>query len=153
MAEPNISCTPPELREAAAVAVQKLLPTKSKIIYDKEYNAFNSWCKENAVQNITENVVLAYFDLMSKTKKSSTLWASYSMLRACLNVYQNTDISKFARLQAFLKRQSEGYRPKKSKILEATEIDRFLHEADDLSYLAIKVSLFKLQIIAINERN
>ena len=92
-------------------------------------------------QYLTENVLLAYFDEMSKTKKSSTLWASYSMLRACLNIYKDLDITKFMRLRGFLKRQSEGYQPKKSKILEASQIDRFLNEANDLSYLATKVGL------------
>ncbi|KAK4882319.1 hypothetical protein RN001_005638 [Aquatica leii] len=141
MEQENISCTPPEIRAAAADAVNKLLPAKSKSIYDKEYNTFDSWCLKMCVKTISENVLLAYYDEMSKTKKSSTLWASYSMLRACLNVYKNVDISKFARLQGFLKQQSIGYQPKKSNILQSSEIDRFIQEADNLPYLAIKVML------------
>lgn len=138
----NLSCTPPELRKSALGAIERLLPTKSKPKYEKEYSIFMSWCRENSVQKVTENVLLAYYQRLSEqNKKSSTLWTSYSMLRACLNVHENLDISQFARLQAFLKRQSEGYVPKKSKILEAQDIDRFLNEADDTLYLAIKVSL------------
>lgn len=139
--EENIICTPPEIRANAMGAINKLLPTKSKPLYEKEYNVFNSWCQQHCIQAVTENVLLAYFDEMSKTKKSSTLWASYSMLRACLNIYKDLDITKFMRLRGFLKRQSEGYQPKKSKILEASQIDRFLNEANDLSYLATKVGL------------
>lgn len=144
MAGENVefSCTPPEIREAALEAVEKLLPAKSKAVYDTKYSLFNSWCSENGVINVTENVLLAYFERLSKKNKSSTLWSTYSMLRACLNVYKNTDISRFARLQAFLKRQSQGYQPKKSKILEAPDIDRFLREANDLDHLAKKASLF-----------
>lgn len=136
----ELSCTPPELRAAAQTAVNKLLPPKSKPIYDKEYNFFNNWRTEKKVELTTENVLLAYYGELSSTKKASTLWASYSMLRSCLNVYENLDISKFVRLQAFLKRQSDGYEPKKSKILEQDQINRFIHEADDLNYLAVKVS-------------
>lgn len=63
------------------------------------------------------------------------------MLRSCLNIYRNIDISKYKKLQAYLKRLSEGYTPKKSKILEIEEINRFIGQADDKIYLAIKVSI------------
>ncbi|KAJ3661734.1 hypothetical protein Zmor_006121 [Zophobas morio] len=135
------SCTPPEIRENARIAVQNLLPEKSKPVYEKQYQVFNKWCTENKIEIISENVMLAYFERMTKNKKSSTVWSSYSMLRTCLNIYRNLDISKFARLQALLKRHSDGYQPKKSKVLEAEDIHRFLSEADVQHYLAMKVIL------------
>lgn len=136
----NFSCTPPAIKEAAQAVVENLLPAKSKPAYDREYQIFNTWCRQKGALNVTESVILVYFQEMSQTKKASTLWTNYSMLRACLNIYRNCDISKFPRLQAFLKRQSQGYQPKKSKILDSADIDRFLLEADDLQYLANKVS-------------
>lgn len=58
------------------------------------------------------------------------------------------DISKYNKLQALLKRSSEGYAPKKSKILEEDDINKFLREADDKMYLAMKVSVICMYIAA-----
>jgi hypothetical protein len=49
----DISCTPPEIREAANVAIQNLLPTKSrkhKVVYEK----FVQWCKDKNIKNYTD---------------------------------------------------------------------------------------------------
>jgi hypothetical protein len=60
--EDDQGCTPPELASIAANAVSKLLPEKSRDIYNKVYDNFTEWCKENNVvgEHYTENVVLAY---------------------------------------------------------------------------------------------
>jgi hypothetical protein len=74
------------------------------------------------VKNETnEKVLLAYFENMSKMYKSSNLWAFYS-IRAMISMKKNVDISKYGQLIAFLKRQAEGYKPKKSKIFSKNEI-------------------------------
>lgn len=137
-----LSGTPPELREIAENTSGNLLPEKSRVVYEKNYQQFESWCVENEVHILSENVLLAYFKLQSEIKKPSTLWALYSMLRSCLNIYKNLDISKYSKLQAFLKRCGQGYQPKKSKILDMEQIDHFIENADDKLYLAIKVFLF-----------
>jgi hypothetical protein len=143
---------PPELREVAEGTLSNLLPTKSREVYEKEFANFEAWCRENKVQNISENVLIAYFDMQSKTKKSSTLWSIYSMLRSCLNIYKNVDISRYAKLQAFLKKQAENYQPKKSKILEVEDICRFTGHADNKMYLAMKVcSHFQFIFIIMNK--
>jgi hypothetical protein len=41
----DISCTPPEIREAGNVAIQNLLPTKSRKRYEVLYEKFVQWCK------------------------------------------------------------------------------------------------------------
>jgi hypothetical protein len=150
--ENDQNCTPPELREVAEGTLSNLLPTKSREVYEKEFANFEAWCRENKVQNISENVLIAYFDMQSKTKKSSTLWSIYSMLRSCLNIYKNVDISSYAKLQAFLKKQGENYQPKKSKILEVEDICRFIGHADNKMYLAMKVcSHFQFIFIIMNK--
>jgi hypothetical protein len=64
------------------------------------------------------------------------------MLKVNLIVKNNVDISKFCKLIGFLKRSSNGYRPKKSNILTREQMDRFISEAPDNDYyLMIKVSL------------
>lgn len=136
----EISCTPPELREIANSAVEKILPVKSRGKYEKEYKKFCIWCDENNVVNITENIVLAYFNIMSQTKKASTMWSSYSMLRTCLSLYKNIDISTYTKLVALLKRQSQNYQPKKSKTLDSEEVVKFINDANDDTFLAMKVN-------------
>lgn len=131
--------TPPEVRNIANSAIDGLLPTKSRPKYEKAYQDFCKWCEENNVTNITENVVLAYFKIMSETKKASTMWSSYSMLRTCLSLQKDIDISKHLKLLAFLKRISEDYTPKKSKILEFDDVIKFINDGSDNTYLAMKV--------------
>lgn len=135
----ELSCTPPELRKTAQEAINNLLPKKSREVYEKDFQRFELWCTTHDVQVITENIMLAYFETLSKDKKSSTLWSAYSKLKACLNVHRNIDISKYSRLHAYLKTFSQGYTPKKSKVLDSDDIHRFIAEADDNTYLAIKV--------------
>ncbi|KAJ8966152.1 hypothetical protein NQ317_017551 [Molorchus minor] len=130
-----------EIVEAANIAISNLLPTKSRSLYDIAYNRFKKWCAEKNVQVYSENVLLAYFSENAKNYKSSTLWAQYSMVKSCLIIYDNIDISKFPKLIAFLKRTGDGYQAKKSKILTKSEIDRFLSSADDKEFLMIKVGL------------
>lgn len=71
--------------------------------------------------------------------KSSTLWANYSMLKATLSIRHNVDISKYLKLRALLKRQADGYKLKKSKILTKEQINKFIQEAPDKECLMIKV--------------
>ncbi|KAJ8921380.1 hypothetical protein NQ315_002996 [Exocentrus adspersus] len=58
-----------------------------------------------------------------------------------LNVKRNIDVSKFYKLSAFLKRKSEGYKPKNAKVLTLDQIDKFLLEVPDKDFLMIKVAL------------
>ncbi|KAJ8979282.1 hypothetical protein NQ317_004427 [Molorchus minor] len=135
------NCESEEIVEAANIAISNLLPTKSRYRYDIAYNRFKKWCAEKHVQVYSENVLLAYFSENAKNYKSSTLWAQYSMVKSCLIIYDNIDISKFPKLIAFLKRTGDGYQAKKSKILTKSEIDRFLSSADDKEFLMIKVGI------------
>lgn len=57
--------------------------------------------------------MLVYFSEKAKTFKCSTLWAQYSMVKSCMVIYDNIDISKYGKLVSFLKRNSDGYSGKK----------------------------------------
>ncbi|KAJ8974962.1 hypothetical protein NQ317_008253 [Molorchus minor] len=107
------NCESEEIVEAANIAISNLLPTKSRSLYDIAYNRFKKWCAEKNVQVYSENVLLVYFSENAKNYKSSTLWAQYSMVKSCLIIYDNIDISKFPKLIAFLKRTGDGYQAKK----------------------------------------
>lgn len=107
-----------------------VLPEKSKYRYEKTYQAYRDWCLSKDIDNFdSESVVLSYFIEMGAGKKASTLWAKYSMLRTMLSHRDKVDMSKFTKLGAYLKKQSVGYKPKKSSILTIRNIDTFLTEA------------------------
>ncbi|KAJ8983056.1 hypothetical protein NQ317_013261 [Molorchus minor] len=112
------NCESEEIVEAANIAISNLLPTKSRSLYDIAYNRFKKWCAEKNVQVYSENVLLAYFSENAKNYMSSTLWAQYSMVKSCLIIYDNIDISKFPKLIAFLKRTGDGYQAKKIKNID-----------------------------------
>ena len=76
------------------------------------------------MSTISENVLLSYFEIQLQKYKSSSLWSLYSQLKSCITIYNNVDISKYHRLQALLKRCSEGYVPNKFKLLEEYEISK-----------------------------
>lgn len=137
--ESPISGTPPELMDAVNTASLELLPRKSKEKYNYAYNRFMEYRKNKNASSFSENVVMAYFLELGSKMKSSTLWANYSMLKATLAIRQDVDISKYPKLRSLLKRQAEGYRPKKSKILTKEQINKFIQEASDKEYLMIKV--------------
>lgn len=133
---------PSEIEELANKAVVGLLPEKSKGIYEKTYANYETWCSQKKVVNIVhEKVLLAYFKEESMKKKSSSLWSYYSMLRSTLLIKKNVDISKFNQLIAFLKRKSDSYTSKKSRILTKENVAKFLQEADNETYLLLKVSM------------
>lgn len=122
--------TPPEIREAAERAEKDLLPPKSRPRYEKAYKIYKEWCTANNVQKLgSESALIAYFSENAKIKKVSTLWSIYSMLRTTLSIWEKVDISKYAKLLAFLKRQNKGYKPKKSNTLSMENIESFLEQA------------------------
>lgn len=135
----ELSSTPPNLTDAANEVILNLLPEKSRRQYENAYQQFKEWCEANKARKISENVLLAYFAERSKKVKSSTLWAVYSMLKSTLNVKENLDIRKFTKLVPYLKKLSVGHHPKKSKVLTREEIYQFIAEADDETYLMVKV--------------
>lgn len=125
--EDTFQCTPEEIINTANEATQNLLPEKSKELYNKEYNMFMEWRCKKQVKSFTERVLLAYFQEKSKVYKSSTLWSSYSKLKSTLILNHNVNISQYPKVITFLKRQSVGYKAKKSKTFSRDEIMKFLH--------------------------
>ncbi|XP_060516643.1 uncharacterized protein LOC132708080 [Cylas formicarius] len=137
----NEVLTPPEIRAAAEAASLDLLPKKSRNNYEIAYNNFMDWRSRNKATSFSEDTLLVYFKELAKKYKSSSLWTFYSMLKSTLYIKHNVKIDHYAKLHALLKRQSEGYQPKKSKAFTGQEINKFIYEAPDTKYLATKVAL------------
>ncbi|KAJ8913571.1 hypothetical protein NQ315_013976 [Exocentrus adspersus] len=123
-------------------------PKNLEKIYEAQYDTFVKWCCQRKLENVNEDVLLVFFAEKSKTLSSSTLWAHYSMLKTMLNVKRNIDVSKFYKLSAFLKRKSEGYKPKNAKVLTLDQIDKFLLEVPDKDFLMIKHLYLVSQVLA-----
>lgn len=133
------ACTPPDILETAKATSSGLLPEKSKHLYDKVYRKFMEWRILKKASSFSENVILAYFVELNEKYKSSTMWTFYSMLRSVLLINHDIDLENYGKLRSFLKRKSEGYIAKKSKILAPEEIKKFIAEAPDEIYLLHKV--------------
>lgn len=138
----NDMLTPELVKVEANNVINNLLPPKSKAKYLKAYENFCVWKNSKGAKSFSETVFLAYFQEISKYKQPSTLWSIYSMLKATVSLNNNIQINLYAKLIAFLKRLSEGHKTKKSRVLSAENVDTFLNEAPDDSFLAVKVSKF-----------
>ena len=132
---------PESILAAAENAVKESLPDKSRLIYQSRYEEFIIWKKANGTKSFDEKVFLAYFLNLSHKFKSSTLWSIFSMLKTICKMDNNIDIGNYKKLIAFIKKQHIGHVPKKAKIFTSTEIKKFITEAPDSTYLAIKVSI------------
>lgn len=127
-------------REMGVTSKDKILPEKSKILYEKAYTNFINWCESKHIKQYTEYVLLSYFGEISEKYKASTLWTCYSKIKSTLLINKKVDIGKYSKLIPFLRRKSHGYASKKSRILSREQIQKFIREAPDDIYLVTKVS-------------
>ncbi|EEZ98867.1 hypothetical protein TcasGA2_TC004479 [Tribolium castaneum] len=92
--EENQVFVPGLIIQEASEAINKVVPAKSKQLYEKECSNFCEWRKRKDAKGIDERF-LAYISERSKNAKSSSLWAYYSQLKKMLSVKENIDISRF----------------------------------------------------------
>ena len=130
-------------KEAQLIINSETLPKKSSDRYLQVYQAFKNWLNENKnhVSSSHENNLIIYFNSLKEKLKPSTLWSIWSMLKKTLNTRDQIDIDKFFNLKAMLKTYAKGYKPKKSLVFKWQEIEKFIKEADDHVFLALKVSI------------
>lgn len=88
------SNNPDDIIQEAAEASAQLLPQRSKSRYETEYSQFCDWREKRKVKIVNDDVVLVYLSEKAKSMKSSTLWSKFSMLKSCLAVKENMDLSK-----------------------------------------------------------
>lgn len=76
------------------VIMEQLLPQKSRGAYKKIYQKFCCWRKTRDAAEVTEALILKYISETSKNVKPSSLWSYCSMLKSCLNIFENVDIGR-----------------------------------------------------------
>ncbi|KAJ8914223.1 hypothetical protein NQ315_003586 [Exocentrus adspersus] len=117
---------------------------KVRLSIEKNIKYYLKWLE---IKNITpgdanQTVFLAYFQEMSETYSPNTLWTKWSMLKSMVTIQEKRDITKLNELEAFLKRKSKNYKPKKVRcITPQKDVFRFLKEAPDEIHLLHKVVL------------
>lgn len=137
---------PFELLEHAREAVLETLPKKSRDKYIRTYKIFKDWQSRHGMPKISNELILAYFHMMAKKKyKPTSLWAYHRMLKATLRTHEDVDIGTFKQVSAFLKSKSVGYKSKKARVFTEDQIKTFIDDADNLSWLDVKVKTERCQ--------
>jgi len=129
------------LRDADVIAFD-VLPEKSRVQYLRSYERLMAWKTDEKIDKecFSETVMLEYFNYMKSTQKYKppTLWAEYSKTRTIIQKKHNVDIH-YPELMTFLRTCKFGYQPQKLLVFEQDDLQRFLAEADDNEFLAVKV--------------
>jgi hypothetical protein len=75
-------------QRASKIRKTALLPTISMDRYEEAWAKFVRWKSEHAgeVEIPTENMLLVYFDHLSKTLAASSLWTTFSMVKKQMQV-------------------------------------------------------------------
>lgn len=126
------------LEEAHEININ-LLPKKSKQEYIKEYNKFKEWRKTRKTSSFAEEVFQVYVKELAKKYSPPTVWSKYSKIKGCVRAYDNIDMSKYGKINVFLKDLMADHVPVQAKVFTPEEITKFINEAPDSSYLDVKV--------------
>lgn len=118
------------------------LPEASKVKYFRAYHHFKGWQKERNVITVSEPLMMEYFQERAMKQKPTSLWAYFSMLKRTLQMNLNIDIGSYDQVLNFLKSNSSGYEPVKSKSFTLEEVVKFVVEAPDDVWLDVKVKTF-----------
>ncbi|XP_048515862.1 uncharacterized protein LOC125502141 [Athalia rosae] len=119
--------TPPDICEASTEVAGKLLPVKSIKTYKKSYK-FMAWKEVKNSESFSQRVLLVYFNELSKSWKSTTLWSEYSKLRTMIQHNHQIDIN-YPDLKRFLENLSKNTDndTKKANTFSSNDIERFLN--------------------------
>ena len=128
------------VKERASKAREEIVPKASAKAYNVFYEKYKKWRISEGVEDSTnEDTLLAYFQEFSEKYAASSLWPEFSKLKTMIYNKEKFDLSCFKELQAFIKRQVKGYKPKQAETLTSEQINDFILNAPDATHLAQKV--------------
>ena len=125
--------------EDSSLSLPQALPSASQGRYRLVYDNFQKWNMVLGATPVSETILMKYFMELAEKNKPTTLFGTYSMLKATLRINDNIDISSYSALLKFLKQQNVGYTPVKSQLFTIEEIEKFINEAFDEDWLHYKV--------------
>lgn len=138
-----LKCTPPEVEDQIKAEKEQLIPEKSKKEYKRIYNDFKAYLKQINTSKISENTVHGYFIHLAKKKyQYSTLWKHYSALKKTFLVQDNIDIEQFKKIIPYISSFRKDYVPKQSNVFEPEQIEKFMNDADNKTYLIHKIGFW-----------
>ncbi|KAJ8910045.1 hypothetical protein NQ315_008905 [Exocentrus adspersus] len=120
----------------AEKANEELLPKKSKLLYDKEYECFETWTSRNSVIDISKTVLMGFFQELPQHIVDEVLNAEDHIISIQKSKYRR--ISSF---RSLFETDVERIYPKKSKILTREDTLKFIKETSSHTYLLEKVVL------------
>jgi hypothetical protein len=85
---------PEEIKKKAINVASSLLPAKSLARYEREYEEFKNWQKNNNVTGVTADVLLVYLHQLSEKFSPNSLWSKWSMLKSCLEIKENAEVRR-----------------------------------------------------------
>lgn len=123
--------------------LSKILPDRSKHLYELTYNRFTKWKQDKNIIGITEDVILEYLYHLRTISAVSTLRSRITMIRSTIDINDDIDIFQYERVRLFWKKTSISARNNSTrkliKIFCLNDIEKFLRESPDNLYLLIKV--------------
>lgn len=128
-----------DFAEAEDETSVKRLSEKSRKTYEVIYSIFMSWRSLNNLTSLSENVIMAYLKEASQKYKRASLCTRYYVLRNMLIKKHNVDIGKYESVQLFIKEIAASVQSKGVRFFNLHEVEKFIAEAPDDTYLAIKV--------------
>ncbi|KAF7992179.1 hypothetical protein HCN44_001504 [Aphidius gifuensis] len=134
----NIDTSDPLLKQNCALSTKPLRESSNKV-YEHKYNKFKEWMKFEKINDITEDAVLKYIDIMRKKFAPATASQNVTMLRYTINKYHNIDICNYPLVQCLARELHFLWKNKiTNKLFNLHEIQTFLLNAPDSPFLLIK---------------
>lgn len=116
-----------EFQEKVDKAKLESLPIKSINIYKRYFEEYKSWTKQNNHEGKETNgdVMLVYFNELSKKYAASTLWSRSTGVRSMLGLDALPE-----QVGTFLKSLSRAHVPKVSKVFSKEEVEKWLRSKE-----------------------
>jgi hypothetical protein len=120
-------CVPDDVLEEASAAKYQMVPTKSKLRYQKELEIFTQWQTEIKGKDESSISAVVIFNVEEYT--------------VCISKRLYLQVSRFNSLTSFSKTKCRNYQPKKATTSSRNDVCKFLLEAADQEWILQKVVL------------
>lgn len=123
------------------IIMNNQLPNVSRAAYELAYANFLQWLHQHGKTKVDETALIIYFQELKTVKKyqASTMWSTWSKLRATLKLRNSININNYDDLKLFMRNNGKGHKPKQSATFTWSQIIDFLNSSDVQTCLAQQV--------------